>query len=405
MQSKSSLPSIGILLTGGLGTLAGLFLAALLFIVSIFGMTENADVNQTFSILVMAWVAAFIGLLNLPAAIIGIQRLLGKPQLSWQPEKFFRVANQLIPVWLLCVGLIALGISSAATNLWVTPLVVPAVAIPMLWFLTFGIRKLTTGSPQRSWGSLSFNFVVTMPLVLGIEMLVFAGLFLAALLWVSSQPEMVNWLMNFVQPILQNNFDLGELQMNFDSILNQPGVIPILVLVIAVLMPLIEELFKPMVIWLFAGKNLSPAQGFVMGALAGASFGLVESLGALASSTGSDLIGLVFGRLGTGLVHITTSALVGYGIVLAFHDQKRGRLLGYYLAAVALHGGWNLVSLITGIAPLLPATVGNFDFAQSLGNLGPLLMGILGIIDLVVLASLNRKVHAREQPAFEGTLL
>ena len=47
--------------------------------------------------------------------------------------------------------------------------------------------------------------------------------------------------------------------------ISNPLVIATVIGYIALIVPLIEELFKPLAVWIFARKIESPAQGFAMG--------------------------------------------------------------------------------------------------------------------------------------------
>ncbi len=102
--------------------------------------------------------------------------------------------------------------------------------------------------------------------------------------------------------------------------LSNPAVIATILSYIALIVPLIEELLKPLAVWIFATKIESPAQGFAMGVLCGAAFALIESLNASADGTATwpFIVGI---RAGTGLLHMTTSGLVGWGIVSAVREK------------------------------------------------------------------------------------
>jgi len=83
------------------------------------------------------------------------------------------------------------------------------------------------------------------------------------------------------------------------------------------LIPLLEELLKPLAIWILVWRKLTPVEGFVAGLICGSAFGLIESIGNLASISGSDWIIVVLGRTGTGLLHTVATGLVGWGLASA----------------------------------------------------------------------------------------
>jgi RsiW-degrading membrane proteinase PrsW (M82 family) len=76
--------------------------------------------------------------------------------------------------------------------------------------------------------------------------------------------------------------------------LTKPGVIFTVLLYTALFVPAIEELFKPLGVWLLGNKLDSPALGFALGALSGASYALIETIGV--SGQGGEWASLLFTR-------------------------------------------------------------------------------------------------------------
>jgi hypothetical protein len=160
--------------------------------------------------------------------------------------------------------------------------------------------------------------------------------------------------------------------------------------------PLLEELFKPLGLWALVKRRLSPTEGFELGLFCGASFALVETLGSLASSSTAEWTTLVIGRVGIGLLHTVTGGLVGWGLATAW---SRGRVLLLalvYLAAAGLHGLWNLAGILMGFLPLLPAgKPGNLP--TLLGSLAPAVLLVLTVILMGVLVWINRHLRMTDK--------
>jgi RsiW-degrading membrane proteinase PrsW (M82 family) len=170
---------------------------------------------------------------------------------------------------------------------------------------------------------------------------------------------------------------------------------------IAVLVPAIEEIFKPVGVWLFAGK-LSPAQGLTLGALSGAGYGLIETVGVTTQT--SEWASLLFSRIGTGLLHITTSALMGAAIVLAWRERRYLRLLGTYLLAMLLHGLWNSLAIIftfSTIAELFeqPGVLGTI---QSPLIIALVLLAVL-LFAILMISNLRMRKTVSPSPAAPAT--
>jgi hypothetical protein len=159
---------------------------------------------------------------------------------------------------------------------------------------------------------------------------------------------------------------------------------------IALIVPMIEELFKPIAIWIFARKIESPAQGFAMGLLSGAAFALIESLNA----SGDGTVGwpvIVSVRAGTSLLHMTASGLVGWGIVSAFRERRSMRFYAAYFAAVAIHGIWNACALGAGLSAV-GESIGKPEW---LFNFIPAMLGgmfVIGFGMFAVLIASNRRL-------------
>jgi RsiW-degrading membrane proteinase PrsW (M82 family) len=170
---------------------------------------------------------------------------------------------------------------------------------------------------------------------------------------------------------------------------------------IAVLVPAIEEIFKPIGVWLFAGK-LEPAQGLTLGALSGAGYALIETIGV--TSQTSEWASLLFSRIGTGLLHITTSALMGGAIVLAWRERRYLRLLGSYFLAVLLHGLWNSLAIIFTFSTLAelfeqPGSLGTIQLAMIIA------MAILSVVLFMILLISNHGMRKTvTSPSTEPTL-
>ncbi|MBL8062620.1 MAG: PrsW family intramembrane metalloprotease [Anaerolineales bacterium] len=178
--------------------------------------------------------------------------------------------------------------------------------------------------------------------------------------------------------------------------LTNPALIMIGIGYIALLVPLIEELLKPLAVWLLGKRIASPAQGFALGMLSGAAFALIESLNASADgSTGWAII--VSARAGTSILHMTSSGLVGWGIASAFKEKRIGRLFGAYISAVLIHGVWNACAAGAGISAI-GESIGRPDWVF---NYTPALicgLMVMGLGMIAILLASNRKLQNNTAP-------
>ncbi len=175
----------------------------------------------------------------------------------------------------------------------------------------------------------------------------------------------------------------------------RPAVIGIVLLFVALIVPMIEELFKPIGVWLLAGSSPSPAAGFAVGALSGGGYAFIESL--MLSGTAEQWSAAVLARAGTTAVHILTAALTGWALVQAW--QKRGylRLLLVYLLAVLIHGLWNGLTLLFSfqmLAELQDLTL-DLPYFQLIRYIAPAGLVLLAAGCFLGLIGANRVLQAK----------
>jgi len=223
-----------------------------------------------------------------------------------------------------------------------------------------------------------------------LEVAVLLIIFFVIIAYVITQPDLVFELQRLSQQIMLLGPQSEAARDLLSPLLTKPGVIVVVLAYIAILVPALEEIFKPLGVWLFADKLGSPAQGFALGALSGAGYALIETIGV--SSQTVEWASLLFSRIGTGLLHITTSALMGAAIALAWHERQYLRLVGTYFLAVILHGLWNTFAMLFTFSSLAELR----DQPGLLSTLQPAMivaMSILAIGLFGILVLSNRKMR------------
>lgn len=382
LQGRAKIYAIAQVVISSLGFLGSLIGGGLLLVFGLFsGMIDPLIANDAGLMLVIGWTSLLIGVAFIPALISAIFHLQGKamPALSSFIQRIIQIA--LFIIWIVSIIGVLLISRYQALNLITSLLVIPLVLVPILFFFWIGARNLSLGNRTRVWGAVAFNFSIMMPVVLLAELVLFFFIFMIVAVWLSGQPELLSQIMMYTEQISNGLMDPLEAEQLITDLISRPIFLNGSILVVAVLVPLIEELFKPMAIWFLAGKHLTPSQGFVGGLIGGACFAMLESLGAVGIPAESEWLMLLFGRTGTGLLHVTLSGLVGWGFASAFYNRNWGRAILTYLLAVTIHGLWNFFALLSGIVPVLP-------ISEEMNNL-PVLLGQIGVIVLVALFVIN----------------
>ena len=350
---------------------------------------EAVEVEQT--IIFIAF--GFEGMLLFIAAFFSFQKTLGKPSAD-QDASFSISFWPIIVLTIIAFVSILVGyqISGINTVNWlILPiLTIPAVVLPLCVLLALGTQKLPFGTRWQSWSVLGLGMTLVPLILFVLEVAVLIIVFFIVIAYVMTQPDLVSELQRLSQQIMFLDPQSEAALDLLSPFVAKPGVIITVLAYIAILVPALEEIFKPLGVWLLAGKLESPAQGFALGALSGAGYALIETIGV--SNQTVEWASLLFSRIGTGLLHITTSALMGAAIVLAWRERRYLRLIGTYFLVVLLHGLWNTFAMLftfSGLAEL----IGQSGFLSTLQPVMIITMSILAIGLFAILVIFNRKMR------------
>ena len=271
------------------------------------------------------------------------------------PFKFPFADWQIIAVIGMVIVSVAIGGVVAYTEIaWLAWIMLPVltvlVIVPPIWLL-FGIgtKGIELGPRWRIFGMLGLSMTLGPLMMVVMEMVLLLGIIIVGAIVIAvQQPALFQEIVNLGR-ILKQETNQDVILKLLAPYISNPLVIATVIGYIALAVPLIEELFKPLAVWIFARKIESPAQGFAMGLLSGAAFALIESLNASGDGTMNWPV-IVSVRAGTSLLHMTASGLVGWGIVSAFREKRILRFFAAYFSAVAIHGIWNACAVGAGLS-------------------------------------------------------
>jgi len=303
---------------------------------------------------VLAATGLFVGALLLPSAAYSLARLMGREINLGKTWRYFRRIFH--PKWLiLFLPAVILAGHWAKDQEGISWLVMPplhilAVSIPVLWLAWLGIRKLLHQSPQRTWGIFSSGLVLGPVIIFSLEIAVLLFIFIIAVFFLMLNPEIIEALEPLILRMEYAKPDSTSEMEALSQIYNNPIVIFSGLTYLSVIIPLIEEALKPIGVWLLAGRNLTPKEGFTAGVISGAGYALFENLGN--TSIGTDWTFIVIARIGPTVLHIFTTGLIGYALALACKEKRYLRLGSAYLLSVVIHGLWNGLTITSSIAGL-----------------------------------------------------
>ncbi len=249
-----------------------------------------------------------------------------------------------------------------------------AIAIPIIAMLRAASGELWGKHGGRDAAMISWTVGMSTPFIMIVQVLL---------------------VLILIVMVVLTSIDLTTLtdMSQIEALVKEPSVIFALFLILAIVAPLTEELFKTLAIWPLLGLEVSSREGFVAGLMSGAAFALFE--GAMYASQAvmipdNEWVFFIFGRLGASLLHTFNGGLIGWAVAKTWRDKKFYRALIAYLIAIFLHGLWNFNVFATQI---LPAVQGNEpNNILSIGIMVALSLTIaLGFVSLIVYISKEEK--------------
>lgn len=344
----------------------------------------------------LAWASWLVGIFCIPAFVFSLREIRGKPLKTTGTRWYFLAASAGMVAWAAIVLIFKPVETSQLSLVFLPPLVVVATVLPLWWYLETGRRGLSLPSPSTGWGVISFSLIVTLPVILILELIVLVVALIVAGAYLSAQPGFTEMFTALQRMLSSPGFDFNSLAPLLENLSRQPAVLVGALVMISGIIPLLEEMFKPLAVWLLAGDRLTPAQGFYAGMLSGASFALWENLTALSTAGDGSGTAILAARVGTGLLHIVTAGMVSWGLASAWQSRRHiGRLIGAYLLAVLLHGLWNAAGLFTGIGPMLQVPVAAGSVAQTLETAALGVLIALVFINLLILLVANARLRPK----------
>lgn len=350
----------------------------------------NGELSTSLPLFLIASSVFTAGLLVLPSMILSLRRIINRPVagVSAFPQQRWPAFIILLLPPVLVIGHFA---ATHPTISWIAlpPLHILAVLLPSLWLVFLAVRGLSIGSRQRAWGVFDSGLVLGPIIIMFFELIAVILLIVIGVFYISSDSELSRAILSLSEEIYQGSPNPEMLTELLAPYLSSPVLIIAVFAFVAGLVPLVEEALKPVGVLLLIGRPLSQAEGFAAGALSGAGFAIFESLAA--TSSGESWVILVVARVGTAIIHILTTSLMGWALVSAWRQKRYLRLLGTYLGVVILHGAWNALtvnSLFSGIFNELQITTSTI-FPQ-LGAITPLILGIFAALAFAALIWVNR---------------
>ncbi len=398
-ESKK-LPGVLMLLLSALGILFSLLMAAAVAFTLQLQLPTTILSVEEMSLASTGALALLIGLLQVPALILAVRSLRGKVSLVQHPS-LFKAASIAGLGWL---GIIVAGILAVRTQVawfFFVPLTLLAVVIPVWWLVEFSRRGLPRSTPFREWGTLAIGLTAAPLLIMVIEISMLVVIALAVIIVLGSQPGFLDQLAKITQNLDLYQGGIEQLEQLLVEMARNPVIASALFLMIGMLAPVVEELFKPMALWFLLKRPLKVSEGFSLGLISGGAFALLESGGLVSQITRETWVQAVVLRAATGLLHIGLSGFVGYQLVSNWNRKRYGHAILNLFGAAGLHGAWNSLALVSSFSTAGTAAASAAEFQPSLGNILSV-AGMLVVFGTILF--LDLKIHSTLRKSQKSTL-
>jgi len=270
---------------------------------------------------------------------------LKKPSADFKLPQFWIFLLLYAGVMLIASSLRSEGQAVANTPLAVM-LIILAGSLPAIAALALGARHVhfpRSASWSTSWRRFSLAIISGTTLAIAIA----GAVELALVMFVSVVLKVRGFsIINLDQPLPQDT-----------------GTVGLVLVVVSVIAPLVEEAVKPLAVVAMIGRMRSAAEAFVLGLACGVGFDLIETCGYIATGY-RDWFDVALQRSSAGLLHGFGAGMVALGWYYLTHpgSNRHRTMLGFgcWAYAVLQHAIWNGSSFLQILpAPIGPSLSGN----------------------------------------------
>lgn len=250
--------------------------------------------------------------------------------------------------WLLAVAIAAILGERTFLQWFSIPFYLLSIGLPIYALVRLAAGGLNAGSQLRAWGTLSAGMTLAPLLALLVEGAAALVLLIVIGVFVGLDAERLKAVQALAEQ-LKDAASQEEIVLLVGPILANPLTLIGGLFFLSLVTPLAEEIAKSLPVWLAWRKLESPAQGFALGALSGAGFGLMESL-FIAANPGGTWAATLTVRAASSAMHIVTAGLTGWGIGQTISQRRVTPVLSKFALSVVVHSVWNACVVILAYA-------------------------------------------------------
>lgn len=398
-KSRSHWPSILVLLNAVAGLLFFIGVAGISFLNGIIGLVSpEAGPNDVARMFSYTAAGVLLSVLLLPSIVLAFKRISGdRASMGRVWEKAFSLLHPKKLIWLFpLIVLAGSWVNNQPPLNWLLMPVlnVLSLSIPVAWLVWLGSRGLNLGSSQRNWSTFGIGITASPLVIMVIEIAIMVMAFFTLAILFSTIFAGVDLNLDSFLSSLTQGSDFQQInEQDIAQFIRQPFVLGLILMFVSGVVPLIEEVLKPMATWLLWRRPLTPQDGWILGLLGGASFALIENMGNLMVGDGWEF--LVLARAGAAALHIFNTAIISYTITLA---RVKKRILPAVLGltgAILIHAFWNGITIFATLTSL-ENSIGS-DEIWPTRYIIPLVVIALGLVGAI--AIMNQRFRTKNRQA------
>lgn len=367
------------------------FLASIFYIV--YPLSERTRASMVETNVVTGGMTGLGILLGIAMLWYGVQTLRGRESMTSAhafPSTLVFVGLYLVAV---LIGWLMLSWKPVAVYAFPPWHFIASSAIPFAW-LAFAAHRLGVQSGLRalltsfSWGALgAISMAMILEIVIGLVILVAAVIVIMLL---PNSDALINQWSTQVDSVRRT----GDFS-SMSSLMNDPAIIGVLLVYVAVLVPIAEEAVKALVVAFIDPRRTQLADAILWGLAAGAGFAIVENLFNGTSSLSVWVLMVVL-RIGASMMHLGNGALMGRGWYAARVERRWGQLFIAYVISVFLHGVWNAAAVLMSTSVLAQEANLSFSALASAGWVAVALLTVLGLLTMMQLVWIMYAVRSAQ---------
>ncbi len=346
------------------------------FLLGVVGLFVGGSVSEN-----SAWVLAgtFVGLaiVSLPAGWVALQAMQGNQLAIHKPSRrLIQWVVLLFPVVLLLGTLAFQG--DFLPSILGPPSHLLAALLPVVALVLVVLQRAPQISQRRGWAHFMAGLWISPITALVLELLAAIPILIIIVAAINTSLGEDFLLRVFENPELLP--EEGFLEV-LNEIFSQPLNLVLILGYLGLLVPLLEEMIKVIGLLPLLRRQISEAEGFLGGVLAGAGYGLFEAL--YLGQPGPGWAALMLARSGATMMHMLTAGLTGLGFARAKITGRLSPLLLHYALAVGLHAVWNFAAVVMGVG-FANELLEEVRFSPALGNA----LAVGGGVILVLLSAI-----------------